>query len=343
MENEKRNSKSDINQLNSSTSKTNEFYFNNSYACIYNIFSELCSDNISCSLFIQLQRKRINNANTIILLNKKHIIDFIDNSSIPRLHRYYWRTVDNKEPMHTFVAGSLSGIAARFITAPLDVIKLDSSISMREIESHIIQIYRSHGVKGLYRGNLINCVRAIPYNGLITYCYASLLCIVHPPSYKQSILIGGIAGLVAITATFPVDYVRAKLLLKNNRLIDIRAISMLYSGSLLSLVPFIAIQQSTQDVMRLFAFKYYKPCFSVLLLCGFLTAAAATIITYPLEVIRKYRNLNENQSTSAFIKSVLEKNGFLGFYRGVGIAFFKIVPTVGIGLAIRDTMLKRID
>ena len=77
----------------------------------------------------------------------------------------------------TVVAGGCAGVASRTATAPLERIKLAAQTGNLRggIAAALRQIYAQEGVRGLFRGNLANCLRVFPTGGITLTAYLSFL------------------------------------------------------------------------------------------------------------------------------------------------------------------------
>lgn len=278
---------------------------------------------------------------------------------------------------YSFIAGAVSGLISRCITAPLDVIRINVQISGAEpIKTVFSDILLRDGIKGLYAGNLTNCLKVIPFNGCVTWSYAIYLKLFGVKDGQSNLpvrlLCGGLSGLTATLVTYPMDLIRSRLALqgRNRMYYDgminaIKTIKMeegfkgLYKGllpSLLSVGMFVSIQQSFQDLLRYKTFEIWEPSFPKLLCCGLISGICAQMITYPFDLIRRnmqlshpaflesqYQEINIPSKFMKLVKYIYKEAGWKGFYHGLGVTTLKVVPAVGLGLALRDFILGRMN
>jgi solute carrier family 25 phosphate transporter 23/24/25/41 len=130
------------------------------------------------------------------------------------------------EVWQTVVAGGCGGVASRTLTAPLEKVKLAAQTGTsrtagvyREL-AHII--VATQGVKGLFAGNFMNCIRVFPTAGIACTCYLNLLKMtpadeefdMMEPVYRLAC--GGAAALIANTLTYPMDIIRVRLTLADS-------------------------------------------------------------------------------------------------------------------------------
>ena len=114
--------------------------------------------------------------------------------------------------MQNFIAGAASGIIARTLTSPLDVVKILCQIGAPETTHGLfrsfVNVYRSSGLKGFWKGNLIACLRLVPYNGLLFSFYHKLKVMWCEPSTGQlsspkSFTAGALAGIGSSLLLYP--------------------------------------------------------------------------------------------------------------------------------------------
>ena len=113
------------------------------------------------------------------------------------------------------IAGGTGGICSRTATAPLERVKILAQVgttreSMFETWGKIIQ---HQGLRGLWRGNLVNCLRVFPFGGLVTFSYGNItnlmaLSTKQKNSYLYRFGAGVVAGGIATTLTYPMDLIR---------------------------------------------------------------------------------------------------------------------------------------
>ncbi|KAJ3576537.1 hypothetical protein NP233_g368 [Leucocoprinus birnbaumii] len=133
------------------------------------------------------------------------------------------------------LAGAGSGIVSSIITTPIELIKIrqQSSFARTTARSVAWQIYRTHGLRGLYRGVTATALRDCGY-GAYFFAYEAtcrLLATSTPPlvpadhssillevendvnqlSWPVLLLAGAVAGVVGWFATFPLDVVKTRI------------------------------------------------------------------------------------------------------------------------------------
>jgi solute carrier family 25 phosphate transporter 23/24/25/41 len=126
------------------------------------------------------------------------------------------------EIWQTVVAGGCGGVASRTLTAPLEKVKLAAQTGTSHtsgIFQELSWIIKKQGIKGLFAGNLVNCIRVFPTAGIACTCYLNLLKLtpadaefdLMEPVYRLAC--GGTAALIANSLTYPMDVIRVRMTL----------------------------------------------------------------------------------------------------------------------------------
>ncbi|KAI9078312.1 hypothetical protein K1719_039688 [Acacia pycnantha] len=174
---------------------------------------------------------------------------------------------------------------------------------------------------------------------------------------------GGLAGITAATATYPLDLVRTRLAAQTKVVYykgiwhALRTISKdeglfgLYKGlgaTLLGVGPSIAISFSVYETLRSF-WQSNRPNDStviVSLACGSLSGIASSTATFPLDLVRRRKQL-EGVGGRALVyttgllgtfRHIIRTEGLRGLYRGILPEYYKVVPGVGICFMTYETL-----
>ncbi|CAN0909580.1 Mitochondrial substrate carrier family protein B [Linum grandiflorum] len=213
------------------------------------------------------------------------------------------------------VAGGVAGALSKTCTAPLARLTIlfqiqgmhstAASLSKASIWHEASRIVREEGVRAFWKGNLVTIAHRLPYSSVNFYAYEHYKELLHRVpglgSHKDSIggdvfvhfLGGGMAGVTAATATYPLDLVRTRLAAQTN-VIYYRGISHalqtickeegvrgLYKGlgaTLLGVGPNIALSFSVYESLRSFwqSHRPEDPTVAVSLACGSLSGIASS-------------------------------------------------------------------
>lgn len=127
--------------------------------------------------------------------------------------------------MTRFVAGAAAGATAQFVAYPLELM-MARNASHWNVEPRyktysgaLKEIMRTEGVLGLYRGLSPAMIGILPYAGLNFAIYETLkenYALLLKPKHEELALVerlacGGVAGLVAQTATYPIHIIKRRM------------------------------------------------------------------------------------------------------------------------------------
>ncbi|CAI0411151.1 unnamed protein product [Linum tenue] len=247
------------------------------------------------------------------------------------------------------LAGGLAGALSKTCTAPLarltilfQIQGMHSNVATLEKASiwhEASRIVREEGVRAFWKGNLVTIAHRLPYS-----C-------------------GGMAGITAATTTYPLDLVRTRLAAQTN-VLYYRGIGHalqticreegvlgLYKGlgaTLLGVGPNIALSFSVYESLRSL-WQSQRPddhTVAVSLACGSLSGIASSTVTFPLDLVRRRKQLEgaggraRVYTTGLFgiFKHIIKTEGFRGLYRGIMPEYYKVVPGVGICFMTYETL-----
>ncbi|XP_038720619.1 mitochondrial substrate carrier family protein B-like [Tripterygium wilfordii] len=300
----------------------------------------------------------------------------------------------NKPSMHQqsqigtvqqLLAGGIAGAFSKTCTAPLarltilfqvqgmhsDVSTLSKPCIWREAS----RIVNEEGFRAFWKGNLVTIAHRLPYSSVNFYAYENY------KSWLQQFLGlknlkgsasadlfvhfvgGGLAGITAASATYPLDLVRTRLAAQRSTMYytgishAFRTICReegfwgLYKGlgaTLLGVGPSLAISFSVYESLRSF-WQSRRPNDStviVSLACGSLSGIASSTATFPLDLVRRRMQLEgaggraRVYTTGLFgtFRHIIKSEGLRGLYRGILPEYYKVVPGVGIVFMTYETL-----
>ncbi|KAK2177719.1 hypothetical protein NP493_583g02033 [Ridgeia piscesae] len=137
----------------------------------------------------------------------KHILSPTNYRSLPHGKRY--------------VAGSLAGVTSVIMTYPLDMARARMAVTSKQAYKGLPEvfkkIYRTEGLKTLYRGISPTVLGVIPYAGTSFFTYETLKKRLSDttggkePTPLQRMCFGATAGLFGQTSSYPLDIVRRRM------------------------------------------------------------------------------------------------------------------------------------
>ncbi|CAN1142504.1 Mitochondrial substrate carrier family protein B [Linum perenne] len=249
------------------------------------------------------------------------------------------------------LAGGVAGAFSKTCTAPMgrltilfqiqgmhsDVTALSKPCVWREA----CRIFNEEGFKAFWRGNLVTIVHRVPYSAVNFYAYEKY------KTFLQSVfglerqggnstadlavrfLGGGLAGISAASATYPLDLVRTRLAAQG-------------------VGPNLAIGFCVYESLKSF-WESRRPNDSttmVSLSCGSLSGVAASTATFPIDLVRRRMQL-EGAGGKARVytggllgtfRHIIKNEGLLGLYRGILPEYYKVVPGVAIVFMTYETL-----
>ncbi|XP_015897005.3 uncharacterized protein LOC107430651 [Ziziphus jujuba] len=282
------------------------------------------------------------------------------------------------------LAGGIAGAFSKTCTAPLARLTIlfqvqgmhsDVAIlSKASIWHEASRIVKEEGIRAFWKGNLVTIAHRLPYSSVNFFAYeryknalqsilgenrrehASANLFVHFVS-------GGMAGITAASATYPLDLVRTRLAAQRNT-IYYKGIGHafhticrdegflgLYKGlgpTLLGVGPSIAISFSVYEMLRSF-WQSRRPNDSTIMVslaCGSLSGIASSTATFPLDLVRRRMQLEGaagrarvyNTGLFGTFRLIFKTEGMRGLYRGILPEYYKVVPGVGIVFMTYETL-----
>ncbi|PNH00875.1 Mitochondrial substrate carrier family protein B [Tetrabaena socialis] len=188
----------------------------------------------------------------------------------------------------SLVAGGVAGGLSRTAVAPLERLKILMQVQGNEkvyrgVWQGLVHMTRTEGLRGLLKGNLTNCVRIIPNSAVkfLTYEQLSREMSDHYRATRGSgeltpalrLLAGACAGIIAMSATYPLDMVRGRLTVQEGRNQQYRGIvhaarviiaeegaRALYKGwlpSVIGVIPYVGLNFAVYESLKAGLQKQY--------------------------------------------------------------------------------------
>ncbi|KAL1928865.1 hypothetical protein VTP01DRAFT_2651 [Rhizomucor pusillus] len=293
----------------------------------------------------------------------------------------WWREfAQGHENMKHSIAGAGAGIVSSVVTCPLDVVKtrlqnqgkLEPGVKLyKGTVGTITRIWKEEGIRGLYRGLGPTILGYIPtwaiYFTVYDHCkgrYSEKLgldkeWLVHISSAMS-------AGAASTTMTNPLWVIKTRLMTQNERtayryrntldaIITIgkqEGVRGYYKGlgsSLLG-ISHVAVQFPLYEKLKIWlhADTPESKGTTAILMASSLSKMAASMATYPHEVIRTRL---QNQTKKPFkyhgilhaIKVILAEEGLRGFYKGLPTNLLRTVPSSAMTILTYELLVKRLD
>lgn len=146
--------------------------------------------------------------------------------SYDHFHRGLGSSVSDRPVLRRFVAGSLAGASAVTLTYPLDLLRARMAAHWGPGAAHnsclkvVSRIVREEGVLALYSGIVPTIVGVVPYAGtsfMVFETFKARMRRYYDLKHDREIptvarlVAGGVAGLIAQSATYPIDILRRRM------------------------------------------------------------------------------------------------------------------------------------
>jgi solute carrier family 25 phosphate transporter 23/24/25/41 len=263
--------------------------------------------------------------------------------------------------------GGIAGTVAKTSVAPLERVRImaQTGHGAGSALGTVRLIVQREGVAGLWRGNLVNCIRVFPSRGILFSCndlYKSLLAAALLPAQRQygktgkeefpfwlSFSSGSLAGITACAGTYPLDVARTRM---SGKIVQVDAVersltktlaTMLrteglrswYRGvwpTLIGSIPYEGIKFSVFDawcdlLLRVFDVDTSKNV-PAKLLGGAIAGAAAGVTMFPNDTVRRLLQMQGQGGAKPKYRNAIDC--WQQVYREEGVSrFFRgVVPYV---------------
>lgn len=225
------------------------------------------------------------------------------------------------------------------------------------ITSALMQIWKTEGLLGLYRGNHVALLRHGLHGGLGFYIHDNLHILANTyPIPGHNFVIGSCSGVGATLITFPLDTLRVMMATNQGSLREIfqkygsDLPKRLYSGcgsGLLGVIPYAGLNFGIRDTLRDQVFMLYPaqcfdergiPGWKTSFMLGFATGVITQFLTYPIEVIKRRRQ--NSDSTYSQLTREMRTQGWSAMYRGFSLNIIRHPICNAMVWGARDTMIR---
>ncbi|KAK3037464.1 hypothetical protein RJ639_031958 [Escallonia herrerae] len=285
------------------------------------------------------------------------------------------------------LAGGIAGAFSKTCTAPLARLTILFQVQGMHADAALLsklsiwreasRIVNEEGFRAFWKGNLVTIAHRLPYTSVNFYVYEKyknlLKSVPGLRSYQGNasadicmhFVGGGLAGITAASTTYPLDLVRTRLAAQRSAIYYQgiwHALSTicrdegffgLYKGlgaTLLGVGPSIAISFSVYETLRSY-WHSQRPndsTVAVSLACGSLSGIASSTATFPLDLVRRRKQLEGVAGRAHVYKTglfgtfghIIRSEGLRGLYRGILPEYYKVVPGVGIVFMTYETLKK---
>ncbi|XVF80195.1 hypothetical protein PTKIN_Ptkin15bG0051600 [Pterospermum kingtungense] len=279
----------------------------------------------------------------------------------------------------SLVAGGVAGGVSRTAVAPLERLKIllqvqnPHSIKYNGTIQGLKYIWRTEGFRGLFKGNGTNCARIVPNSAVKFFSYeqaskAFPIVVVNSAEDAQLSPIlrlgaGACAGIIAMSATYPMDMVRGRLTVQTesspyqyrgmfhalSTVLRQEGPRALYKGwlpSVIGVVPYVGLNFAVYESLKDWLIKTNQFGLAedselgvmTRLACGAAAGTVGQTVAYPLDVIRRRMQMVGWKDAASVVtgdgrnKAPLEYTGMIDAFRktvrheGFGALYKGLVP-----------------
>ncbi|OAY56392.1 mitochondrial adenine nucleotide transporter ADNT1 [Manihot esculenta] len=281
----------------------------------------------------------------------------------------------------SLIAGGVAGGVSRTAVAPLERLKIllqvqnPHSIKYNGTIQGLKYIWKTEGFRGMFKGNGTNCARIIPNSAVKFFSYEEaskrILIFYRKQTGNDDAQLtpllrlgaGACAGIIAMSATYPMDMVRGRLTVQTEKsprqyrgifhalstVLKEEGPRALYKGwlpSVIGVIPYVGLNFAVYESLKDFLLKS-KPFglvqdnelgVTTRLACGAAAGTVGQTVAYPLDVIRRRMQMVGWKDAASVVtgdgksKAPLEYTGMIDAFRktvrheGFGALYKGLVP-----------------
>lgn len=221
------------------------------------------------------------------------------------------------------VSGATAGVVARFVIAPLDVVKIRFQLQTDKKYTSVLQslrlIVKEEGIFGLFKGNLPAEYLYLTYSAIQFLCYYELdkkMKQTDLSTQTRAFIAGSTAGAIATFITYPLDLLRTRFAIQadgNQRMYPsmLGAIRQIYAAeglkgfyrgckpSVLQIMPYMGVMFTAHSIVRDSLKRGKSFSKSADFIAGGVAGIIAKTAVMPFDVVRFSRiTKSENDSKS---------------------------------------------
>lgn len=281
-------------------------------------------------------------------------------------------------PWKYLVAGAVAGVVSRTVVSPLEVVattSMSSSTVAQNFIHQLGQVFRREGVRGLFKGNMANCLKVAPTKGIQFVAFEA---------WKRGIawrrggmtghgvddieltagerlFAGGMAGIAAALVCYPLEVSKTLLTAEPGRYRGVfgalrtlaaeRGAGSLYRGlapTLVAMFPYVGLEFMAYEQLKMKMTHGRGDDERLntwtLLAIGAVAGTLAQTACHPLDVVRKRLQLqgigNRPVQYSGMLhvarEIVQREGGASALYKGLMPAVTSVFPGAGVGYVIYE-------
>ncbi|KAK8819131.1 hypothetical protein WA538_001707, partial [Blastocystis sp. DL] len=291
-----------------------------------------------------------------------------------RNHVTIHKSYTPKTFIQSLLAGGAAGCVAKTTIAPLERTKILFQVSnkpftLKLAAKKIAQVYREEGITKLWKGNTATVLRVIPYSATQFASFRGYSHLIVADDYTpltplQRFIAGAGAGATATIITYPFDFLRTRMAVKEGEqtyknivvacksIYKSEGILTFYTGiyaALFGVLPYSGISWMVFDSSRQFCEDYFnggkRASPFQRMFCGALAAVVAQTCTYPFDIVRRRMqseiHLNAPRRYTTILgtlKIIVREEGFRKMWKGITMNWIKGPISMGISFACYEVI-----
>lgn len=273
-------------------------------------------------------------------------------------------------------SGAIANALSRTVVAPFERVRLQMAVDPMKYKNMIDcmrTIYLQEGIKGLWRGNVLNVIRIAP-QGAIAFLCKDVVKDALPDRLRYTsvglAIASMLSGAICMTAVYPLDFVRGRMTTCPGVYKSWQdALRIIYKqGGMKALFEGVNHSNSWAAVyygVQFFAYDSLKQIYSTTmrkfgrepsidtstgLLFGAISGSFCVSAAYPFESIRRKlqvqgfggRPVKYDGWIDCFKKVVRTEGGYRGLFKGLGANMFKTPPSIAITFGAYEYLMKNV-
>ncbi|KAG1661016.1 hypothetical protein FOA52_005331 [Chlamydomonas sp. UWO 241] len=276
------------------------------------------------------------------------------------------------------------GSLSRSAVAPLERLKILMQVQgnekvYRSTWQGLVHMAKSEGVAGMFKGNGANCVRIVPNSAFKFFAYEYISTEIsdyyreHTGSGRLTpflrLVAGACAGIIAMSATYPLDMVRGRLTVQEGTtgqyrgiihagttIIKEEGLVALYKGwlpSVIGVIPYVGLNFAVYESLKASLLQSYELrderdlSVATRLACGAFAGTFGQTVAYPFDVARRRlqvsgwagaQKLHASGTGQAVVykgmvdcfSRTVREEGMRALFKGLAPNYVKVVPSIAI-------------
>lgn len=263
----------------------------------------------------------------------------------------------------SLAAGGIAGAVSRTAVAPLERLKILMQVQGNEkvytgIWQGMRHMWQADGVRGLFKGNGLNCIRIIPNSAIKFLTYEQLSRKISHRLIDDGgdgqltpllrLAAGAGAGIIGMSATYPMDMIRGRITIQEGsnapyrgmvhagmHIVRNEGLIALWRGwlpSVIGVVPYVGLNFAVYETSKEVLVKMYgcrderDLSIATRLACGAVAGTTGQTVAYPFDVCRRRLQVSGWQGA----RELHAEAGQAVAYRGMVDCFARTVREEGV-------------